>query len=253
MKQKLYDTKKMKLQIDLLNVDRYQKRIRERVVKKIVDNFNPAAVGVIHVSHREDGTFWIFDGQHRVEAMKRLGYTVVDCLVFSGLTYQEESKALVSHHDVSKPTKIEEHHAKVEAEEKTSLEIESILDDLNIKVRQGSGYGSIQAVGTVYEIYKKGGGQDLRKVLGILIETFGNKSEVFLRNTMLGLQKFINQYRDEYDEKWLVKKLKTIDYSELMNKADVYKRVNGFNKTDAVKMVITERYNHNKSKHLRLK
>ena len=46
--------------------DQYQKA----KVNKIVKNFNPIGMGPILVSEREDGSLWIFDGQHRVEALK---------------------------------------------------------------------------------------------------------------------------------------------------------------------------------------
>lgn len=253
MNNQFLENRKMKLPIGLLNVDMYQKKIRKNIVKKIVNNFNPAALGVIHVSQRQDGTFWIFDGQHRVEAMKQMGYEAADCLVFSGMTYQQESQALVSHHDVSKPSKVEEHFAKMEAQDVTALTINNTLESIGLRIMQGSGSDSIQAVGTLYTIYEKNGLNDLVLVLKTLKEAFGRKTEVFLRHNMLGMQSFIEQYRGIYDEKWLIKRLKTKDITDLTSKADVYKRVNGFNKTEAIKMVITEFYNHKKSKHLKLK
>src|SRR5699024_4549653 len=134
MKKQLLNSNKMKLPISALRVDKYQKKVRKRVVDEIVNNFNPAAVGVIHVSQREDGSLWIFDGQHRTEALSRLGFEYVDCLVFSGLTPEQEASGFIGHHAVSKPTKIEEHTGKVFAKDKTALEIEKIVGELDLSV-----------------------------------------------------------------------------------------------------------------------
>ena len=246
MEKKLLDSVKMRLPINVLNVDKYQKKIRERVVNKIVNNFDPTAVGVIHVSQRKEGALWIFNGQHRVEAMKRLGYESVDCLVFTGMTYEQESRALVSHHDVSKPTKAEEHNAKLEAKNTESLAIETALNSIGLRISQGSGVGVIQAAGTVYSIYRKQGVGTLLGALKILQESFGNHRDVFLRQNMNGMATFINEYSDKFDRVRLVKKLKENDISEVVNKANIYKRVNGFSPDEATKLVITEHYNHNK-------
>ena len=50
-------------------------------------------MGPILVSEREDGSLWIFDGQHRVEALKILGELVWEVTIYSGMTLKDEATA----------------------------------------------------------------------------------------------------------------------------------------------------------------
>lgn len=51
----------------------YQSPVKESQVKKIVKNFDPQKLHTIVVNKRNDGQFFVIDGQHRVEALKELG------------------------------------------------------------------------------------------------------------------------------------------------------------------------------------
>ncbi|MBO0378087.1 ParB/Srx family N-terminal domain-containing protein [Staphylococcus warneri] len=66
-----------KLYITDLNTDMsYQSPVKEAQVKKIVKHFDPQKLHTIVVNKRENGQFYIIDGQHRVQALKELGICV---------------------------------------------------------------------------------------------------------------------------------------------------------------------------------
>ena len=54
-------------------------------------NFDPAKLGVLVVSHRADGTYAVLDGQHRLAALRRLGYDAANCIVLEGMTIRQEA------------------------------------------------------------------------------------------------------------------------------------------------------------------
>ena len=59
-----------KLNTVQLKVDMtYQRELNTEMVKRIAENFNWLKVNVIKVSHR-DGAYYIFDGQHTMNALK---------------------------------------------------------------------------------------------------------------------------------------------------------------------------------------
>ena len=253
MKKQLLNSNKMKLPISALRVDKYQKKVRKRVVDEIVNNFNPAAVGVIHVSQREDGSLWIFDGQHRTEALSRLGFEYVDCLVFSGLTPEQEASGFIGHHAVSKPTKIEEHIGKVFAKDKTALEIEKIVGELDLSVVAGGRKNTIQSVNALYHIYEKNGGEVLRRVLKIIKDGSPDSERPYNAQLMKALRDLIVKHNELFDDKWIIKKFNEINLNQLNNNADAFVSVYGFSKVDGMKMAITKSYNHRKSERLKLK
>ncbi len=63
-----------KIKADDLNVDRgYQRAAGTSYINKIAREFDPALFGIITVAERDDGSYWILNGQHRVEAMRKMG------------------------------------------------------------------------------------------------------------------------------------------------------------------------------------
>lgn len=253
MKKQLLESRKMKLPISALQVDKYQKKVRKRVVDEIVKNFNPAAVGVIHVSQREDGSLWIFDGQHRTEALSKLGFEYVDCLVFTGLTPEQEASGFIGHHAVSKPTKIEEHKGKVFAKDKSALEIERIVGELGLRVVAGGMKDTIQSINTLYDIYEKNGEKVLKRVLNIIKEGFPNDDRPYTVPLLKSLRDLIIKYNKKFDDKWIIKKFNEINLNQLNNNADAFVSVYSFSKVEGMKMAITKSYNHRKSERLKLK
>ena len=71
----------------------YQRLIKTRKVKKIVDNFDQNLVNVVKVSFR-DGVYWDFDGDHTVVSCKEHNGgkdLAIWCKVFYGMTYEDEA------------------------------------------------------------------------------------------------------------------------------------------------------------------
>lgn len=78
-----------KIPLENIKFAEYQREVKQSKVNKIVKNFEPDIVGVGLVSFR-NGIFWGVDTQHRIEALKKLGYTEILCQVLTGLTYEQE-------------------------------------------------------------------------------------------------------------------------------------------------------------------
>jgi len=94
-----YNTRIYEKQLDskyLLIDPSYQRPLNRARVKKIVNAFNPLLVNIVKVSKRDD-KYYIFDGQHTVEALKqRSGCmdVMVKCKVyeFVGMTNWEKRR-----------------------------------------------------------------------------------------------------------------------------------------------------------------
>ena len=80
------------LPVSIIRVDDYQRVLRESNVKKIVSGFDPIGLQHLSISFR-DGEYYVFDGQHRLEALKRLGIEEVECIIHYGMSYEDEAKA----------------------------------------------------------------------------------------------------------------------------------------------------------------
>lgn len=253
MDNKKLDYQINKLPIRVLKVDSYQKKLRSNVIDKIVNEYDPIAFGLIHVSLRDDGTYWVFDGQHRTEAAKIMGFTHLDCLVFTGLTFEQESRGFLGHHNVSKPTKIEEHNGRLLSGDFVAKDIEMVANELNLRIVAGGMKNTVQSVTTLYQIYNKNGRKILSDVLRIVRDGFEDVERPYKVHVLKAIRDMLVEYGSHLDKKWLIKKLKQEKFNELNKKADAFIEVYNFNKVEGMKMAITQCYNHRKSEHLKLK
>lgn len=80
------------LPLDRLFVDKRYQRPLTTFVEKVTKHYNPALVGTLIVSEREDSRFAVIDGQTRWEGMKHNGEEVAPCLVYEGLTREAEAE-----------------------------------------------------------------------------------------------------------------------------------------------------------------
>ena len=140
----------MWIPIDKLKVDiRVQRELQETHVDKLHKKFDPAAFGRISVSPREDGYYYVQDGQHRVALAKAVGLTEVPCIVQSLESLRDEGRAFI---------KINENSAKITGVDKYRIGVASeVIEYMRIKecvdyagLRIGTGVNAINCVSCIY-------------------------------------------------------------------------------------------------------
>jgi hypothetical protein len=75
---------------------RYQRPVEDKRVERMVRNFDAKQLGTVELSKRDDGSFAIIDGQHRIAALKALGRKQVPAIVHEGLGAQGEGELFVA-------------------------------------------------------------------------------------------------------------------------------------------------------------
>lgn len=239
------------LPVSVLNVDNsYQKPLSMAHVKKITKNFDPMGVGQIHVSKRSDGTYWVFDGQHRTAAYRELGIENINCIVYEGLTIEEESKGYVFYNNTMQQTQLQKFKAELLAGVPEAIKINNIVKSLGLAVDTERNGEPIRAVGAIKDIYFKYGGNDLRETLYVLKEAFGENKQAYQAFIIKGVHKFLDDYKDnkKFDKTWLINRYKKFGISELIKQANSFHSMHGGSKKDAVGLASVKLYNYNKSK-----
>jgi|SRR5699024_2165159 len=237
--------------VSILKVDNsYQKPLDRKHVKKIVDNFDPVGVGQIHVSKRDDNTYWVFDGQHRLAAYRDLGIEKIRGIVYEGLTIVEESKGYDFYNTIKQQSPLDKEKALITALDRDALKRKEIVESLGLEIdyQRTNHVEKIQAVGAIKSIYEKGEPNDLRDVLYILSRSFGNHKKHFQAMIMHGLHKFIKEYRGEFDEKWLIGRFQKFGIDELLTEQMTFRRAFNCGGQEATKYAIVKFYNHGKRK-----
>ena len=138
---------------DQLNVDHtYQrKNISQTRVNEIASNWSWAALLVIGVCQRADGTYWVYDGQHRVlAAKKRDDIFDLPCIVFNVGAVSDEADAFVRGNTVrGAMRRLDKYKAQIVAGDKTALAVQDLVESCDYRIGAGTGEGVVACVESI--------------------------------------------------------------------------------------------------------
>lgn len=189
-----------------------QRPVNERDVARIFNNFDLDKMQTPHVSHR-DGYYWIMDGQHTIEALKRwLGDGWEDqnleCWVYEGLTERDESDWFNVLNSGKRPTIYIKYKTGVTAGYPTETGVHHILTRLGLIATTQNVPGSISAVGTCIRAYRRDGDIALERGLLLAHNAFGDPG---LESSIIdGFSMLCNRYNGSLDEKTSMQSLSSL-------------------------------------------
>lgn len=228
----------------------YQSPVKENQVKRILKNFDKDSLDAITVNLRPNGFYYIIDGQHRVEVLKRLNISTVPAKIHVGLSLEEEAKLYRNIN--TRPTKSPNSIAKADitqGDENAELINFSVLqagmqidyDNQNLK------YGFISAYKSLERIYLKYGNSGLTETLKFIKDTYGNERRFFQGYIMEGFAKFLSTYYSDLKINDLSKRLKQKGFDDFM--AEINKQRPSFgSKKECLPFVVADIYNKKRRK-----
>lgn len=237
------------IKLNMLNIGQpYQRPIKAHKVSDIVANFNAYQLAPMIVSKREDDTFWVLDGQHRVRALRQMEWTnqEVLCQVLTGLSYEDEAE-LHGLYQVKRSTHtpIELYVTFLEAKRPLEVGIQTILDRYDLGVGRNRNestvgvIGSVEALRTIYL-------QDpelLDRVLNVVVEAWGKETDGYHGNILRGLALVMQHYPKTLNDKWLINSLQHTRPTVILAKAKEQQRVSNAPAVNNVGVVIVVSYN----------
>ncbi len=161
----------------------YQRKLRDSHRDKIIAAFDWNLFFAIGVSRRTDGSLWVFDGQHRVEAVIAIYGTdeLIPAIIVEGMTPEDEAFQFyamqTTRYTVSA---VDRFHAQLSRNEAVALHIQSIVEECGFRIgNDATGYRALSAIGIVEELYGRGGdGRLLRDVLMLAAEIWGYREHI---------------------------------------------------------------------------
>jgi hypothetical protein len=222
-----------------------QRELRETRVEHLVANFDLEEMGTPTVSLR-DGIFWIIDGNHRIEALKRLGFGEdrVECWVYEGLTAQQESERFLKLNDYLTVDVLTKFRVGVRAGRQPEVAINNVVIRAGAKVTRDKNVPNyIMAVGALRKIHEAAGEAGLERTLVVLREAFGQHGFESLAIQGVGL--VIARYGDEVDDVHLIKRLSATSrgVKGLIQKGNEYWYGTGNPKTTCTAAAVVDIYN----------
>ena len=193
----------------------YQRLIKTRKVKKIVENFDQNLVHVVKVSFR-DGVYWDFDGDHTVVSCKEHNGgkdLAIWCKVFYDMTYEDEAYYFAKQNGYSSlPTKNETLRARHEAGDSEQLKAyELILRCAGFEVDYSDAPSldkTPRCHATLFGYFEKDR-ESFIDMIDILQSVWYGEKTAFNITLLSGLFKFIVEYQrvPNYNLKTLKKQL----------------------------------------------
>jgi hypothetical protein len=155
--------------IDQIKFDsRYQKDLRQRVVVKIVKNFDPKRLGVAVLSHR-DNALWCVDAMHRVCALRELGMTHIYAIVYEGLTPEQEAVLWAELNDVPmSPNVWERYRSDLFGKVQDAVAVDRAVTAAGFLIQRQGAPNSIQAIGALRRVFALGGAYLIGRTLELL-------------------------------------------------------------------------------------
>lgn len=134
----------------------YQRPI-QRHVKSIAQNWKDDKCDPLLVNYREDGFFYIIDGQHRYESAKMRGMESLVCSVLVGLSIKEEADLFVEqNNDTKKLSPYDTFKANLCRKDARDLAIAKVCENYGIQVVKSNKPKTLKSVTAARRIVSTG-------------------------------------------------------------------------------------------------
>lgn len=202
----------------------YQRPIRERKLKKLMENWDPRLMDPPVVSYR-DGQFYLVDGQHRIIALRRMhnGDITVPCKLYYGLTYQQEAELCY---------KLDQSREHLSAAQSTNALVESGTDPEVMEIygllasngftwaldKTTPGNYEVIAVRAVISAYHLLGSAAFDRMLYMMAMAWKGAPCSLKANFISGMALFVKTYETELENQAAITRLSAIDPEEVLRR-----------------------------------
>lgn len=251
--------------VDRLSVDgRYQRAIKtrtaERLIASIIKDFNWLLFGVPIVATDGADGFTVIDGQHRVEAARRMGFETIPCLSVDAETLREQASAFVGiNKKRRRMSAVEIYHAELAAADPVARSVRDGLAEFGLTVSRyvrpadSMKDNEVACVGTLKQVLRWHKPAGFRRILRVLTLAWPDAAYDYRPSFFRGLGRFIAKYDDApFDENRLIEVMATIDPQRLQTMARQWRDVQGGSVEGAVCCLLAKSYNAGLRKAARL-
>lgn len=149
----------------------YQRPVQNHL-KKLAMDWQDKKCDPLCVNYRNDGYFYILDGQHRFLAAQMRGLESLVCTVFVGMTVKEEADFFVGQNDgIKKLTPYDTYKANLCRGEAIDCAIKDVCDCYGIKVEKSSTPHTLKSVTAARAIIRSIGKDGLHWIFTVMRES----------------------------------------------------------------------------------
>lgn len=182
--------KLQRIQPRALFLDTYQRYCSPRAIRELAERFRYEAAGAILVSRRQDGRYYIIDGQRRALAYVMLGLGEIVCYVVA-LTREEEAMIFFETNTNSRSlVGAAKFNALVEGQDEVAVNLLATLERYGIRAiaRQKADSYALGAIMTVYKWAERD--EDVDALLSFLVHCWPQSDDMLKEDTLKGVRAF---------------------------------------------------------------
>lgn len=197
-----------------LRVDeRYQRSIKDSQVKRAIGEFNINIINPPKVNRRDDGHYYIMDGDHTVTIWKqKYGNKPIKCRVYNGLTWKEEAEIFLAQNGVaSAVTKKEKLNTRYNMGDTDVCQMVDAAKQCGVGVafyKASNANGKCNATDAMFEVYKRVGEKTFQDILDVIMQAWGGEKESLYSGFLKGLCKFYELYNGRFTKRALIESLR---------------------------------------------
>jgi ParB-like nuclease domain len=222
------------VRLSFLRTDsRYQRPLSPVLVRRISTSFNSAKMGLIIVSKRDDGFYYILDGQHRVAALRALNHTDAPCYVYTDLTPKQEADIFETMNRVRRrATTRDSFRARYFMGDPTVIGIQTIANESGILLGKSASNttqhaSTTAAYKTLEDIYTTDvangfGPAALRETLKVIRESWPDEGEALKGPFIIGVAVFLAAFGNRTNHAEIVRKFSRVSAIRVNQDAYVY-------------------------------
>ncbi len=212
-----------------------QRELNQSRVDKIVANLDVEQIGAPTVNKRGNH-FYIIDGQHRIEALRAIGWEdqQIQCWTYEGLTEAEEAEKFLKLNDVLAVASLPRFRVAVQAGRELECDIDRIVRACGCKVTGDDSEYGISAVGTLLRIYKRTDGPTLGRTLRIIRDAYGTPG--LQADILDGIGYLCGRYNGDLQDEIAVLKLTKLQagVNGLRQRAEIIRQRTGLTRGHAI-------------------
>lgn len=228
--------------IEKMRVSPYSQRdLNQARVDHLAAHFDLEQLGTPTVNDKGD-YFHVIDGQHRVEALRAIGYgdQQIQCWTYAGLSDEEEAETFLKLNDYLAVSAFDRFTKGVNAGRRTETDIDRIVRAQGCCVTRDAIPGAIRAPGTLKRIYTRSDGKTLGRTIRIIRDAYGDPG--FEAAVIDGIGLLCQRYNGDLNDDDAVSKLAKAagGVNGLLGKAEVLRRQTGNQKNHCVAAAAVE-------------
>jgi hypothetical protein len=231
-----------------LRIDQhYQRNLKDGWARAIADNWDQFLYDPMDVSLREDGSMYVMDGQHRLAALRMLGYEdqMVVCRVFTGLTLAMEARRFNTQGNRKPLNAQEQFRSRLFEGQAAELAVDQCIRMAGFLLNYSgseTANGRVVCVGSLLSVYRSGGADHLLDSLNVIAAGFGRENGPSAK-TVSGISAFLRKHGERADRTRLLTVMKQTTADQIERDTADMQRVMGFPPKDAYRRVLIKLYN----------